>query len=367
VEGLRDALLNLILFIPLGAAFATWLRGRWAWLAPAVVTLLIEFSQYQWLVGRDASLRDLLTNTAGGVLGVSLVRGREALLRPGRSRARRLAGAALLAWLAIIGGSGLGMRRSLPETSYWGQWAPVLGHFAIYDGTVLDIRINDESLPNGLAANSARLRELLLEDSVLVSAKVISGEPPLEPAPIASVYDGLQEEIFVLGQSGDDLVFRVRNGLVAAGLAGQTIRMRDFPGHAPGDTVHVTGGVIRNHYLLRAEARAGGRSLTVPFSAGWGWTGLLPFPYLIGPEAALVTALWLGALMLPAGYWLGSGGGRAGSLGWIVVVTGLGLVGATALAGLPPGGWSEWLGSLTGGAAGWMLGRWADGRGAPRP
>lgn len=356
VEGLRDAVLNVLLFVPLGAGLAGWLSGRRVWLIPLALTALIEFSQSQWLPGRDASLRDLLTNVLGGVLGMVVVRRWASITRPARPLAYRLAGAALAAWLLIVGATAFGMRRDLPQTVYWGQWAPVLGHLAIYAGTVLDIRVDGEPLPSGRVPDSARLRDLLLRDSVLITATVVSGVPPNDPAPIASVYDGLQQEIFVLGQAHNDLVFRVRNGLVAAEMAGQMVRMPDFPGHAPGDTVRITGGIVRNHYLLRAEGRAGTKQMSVPFSAGWAWSGLLPFKHQIGPEAALVTALWLGALMFPAGYWLGAGGGPW-SIAWIVAVTALGLAGATALAGLPTGSWSEWLGSLGGGLAGWIVGR----------
>ncbi len=357
VEGLRDAVLNVLLFVPLGAGLAGWVSGWRVWLIPLAVTVVIEFSQSQWLLGRDASLRDLITNVLGAALGAFIVRHWETIVRPSRPRARGLAGATLTTWLFIVGATAMGMRRDLPQTVYWGQWAPVLGQFAIYAGKVRDIRVNGEPLPTGRVPDSARLRDLLLGDSVLIAATVISGPPPNDPAPIASVYDGLQQEVFVLGQAHNDLIFRVRNGLVAAELAGQMVRMTDFPGHAPGDTVRITGGIVRNHYLLRAEARAGTKELRVPFSAGWAWTGLLPFRHRIGPEAALVTALWLGALMFPAGYWLGAGEGGPMALVWILGVTGLGLAGATLLAGLPPGGWSEWIGSLSGGLAGWILGR----------
>ncbi len=357
VEGFRDAVLNILLFIPLGAALATWVSGWRLWLTPLVVTLVVEFSQYQWLFGRDASLRDVLTNVLGGALGALAVRHHRTLLRPPATLSRRLAAASLLAWLGIVSGSAAGMRRDLPSTVYWGQWAPVLGQFAIYAGTVLDIRVAGEPLPSGRVPDSEHLRGLLLQDSVLITTTVVSGIPPNDPAPIASVYDGLQQEIFILGQAHNDLIFRIRNGLVAAELAGQMIRMPDFPGHLPGDTVRITGGVVRNHYLLRAEARTGTKELRVPFSAGWAWSGLLPFRHRIGPEAPLVTALWLGALMLPAGYWLAAGGGGLPALAWVVATAGLGLAGLTMAVDLPPGSWNEWLGTLMGGLAGWLAAR----------
>jgi len=355
VEGLRDAILNLLLFVPLGAALAGWVSSWWLWLTPVAVTLVVEFSQYQWLLGRDASLRDLLCNSLGGALGILLGQRWREIGRP--ARPARLAVGALLAWLGIVSGTALGMRPRLPETAYWGQWAPVLGQFAIYAGTVLDIRVNGAPLPSGRVSNSGELRAQLLADSVLITATVVSGTAPNDPAPVASVFDSLQQEIFVLGQSHNDLIFRVRNGLVAAELGGQMLRLPDFPGHTPGDTVRITGGIVAGHYLLRAESGTGRVERRTPFSAGWAWTGLLPFHHQIGSEAALVTALWLGALLLPAGYWLGaSEWSRIGPLA-IAAVVSLGLAGATSLAGLPVAGWNEWLGTLVGAALGWSLGR----------
>lgn len=360
VEGLRDAVLNVLLFIPLGAALAGWLSGRRLWLTPIAVTLLIEFIQYQWLVGRDASLRDLLTNGLGGALGILLVRRRRTLLYPEARLAARLVVLAALAWLGIVSGTALGMRRQFPETTYWGQWAPVLGQFAIYAGTVLDIEVNGVPLTNGRLHDSGGLRRRLLQDSVLITTTVVSGVAPNDPAPIASVFDGEQQEIFVLGQAHNDLILRVRNGLAAAELGGQMVRMPDFPGHEPGDTVRISGGIVHNHYLLRAESRAGTLERRIPFSAGWAWTGLLPFRHQIGPEAALVTALWLGVLIAPAGYWLGAGSRNPLQLAWLGLVVLLGLAGATSLAGLPVAAGSEWVGSAAGALLGWVLGKRAS-------
>lgn len=357
VEGLRDAVLNVLLFVPLGAALAGWLSGWRLWLTPIAVTLLIEFVQCQWLVGRDASIRDVLTNTLGAALGILLARHRRTILHPAAPLAARLAVLAALVWFAVVGGTALAMRRDLPETTYWGQWAPVLGQFAIYAGTVLDVKVDGVPLTNGRLHDSSGLRRRLLQDSVLITTTVVSGVAPNDPAPIASVFDELQQEIFVLGQAHGDLILRVRNGLAAAELGGQMVRMPDFPGREPGDTVRITGGIVHNHYLLRAESRAGNLEQRIPFSAGWAWTGLMPFHHQIGPEAPLVTALWLGLLMLPAGYWLGVGSGTPFRLLGLGLVVFLGLAGATSWAGLPVAAWSEWAGSAAGAVLGWALGK----------
>ena len=81
------------------------------------------------------------------------------------------------------------------------------------------------------------------------------------------------------------------------------------------------------------------------------------------PSAAL-SALWLGGLLLPVGYWAGRGrsAGRrstrtvallaAGAL--LLVAAGLG--GVAAASGLPTPGVTDWLASLAGLAVGWVTG-----------
>ena len=66
-QELRDSVLNIVLFMPLGFALAQWLPGWAALLLCVAATCGIEYTQWGWLAGRDASLRDLLTNTLAAV------------------------------------------------------------------------------------------------------------------------------------------------------------------------------------------------------------------------------------------------------------------------------------------------------------
>ncbi|MBK7925306.1 MAG: VanZ family protein [Gemmatimonadetes bacterium] len=68
--GLRDAVLNVALFVPLGLALAAMGHPIRALLLVFLTTVSVEFAQYHWLIGRDASLRDILTNSLGGGIGV---------------------------------------------------------------------------------------------------------------------------------------------------------------------------------------------------------------------------------------------------------------------------------------------------------
>ena len=69
-----DVLLNIILFVPLGAAVALHVRSlpRCA-LSAALLSATIELAQL-YIPGRDSSLGDVLSNSLGGTLGALLTR-----------------------------------------------------------------------------------------------------------------------------------------------------------------------------------------------------------------------------------------------------------------------------------------------------
>jgi len=78
-----DVLNNIVLFLPLGFAFALASGHRWrSVLACVVVTTFIESMQVRIVPGRDSSLSDLLANSLGGLLGVELALRRALLVRP---------------------------------------------------------------------------------------------------------------------------------------------------------------------------------------------------------------------------------------------------------------------------------------------
>lgn len=71
-------LLNVLLFVPLGALVALATRWAWWWVTMAAVLAsgAIELVQWAWLV-REASVQDVVANTLGAFVGsvaVSLAR-----------------------------------------------------------------------------------------------------------------------------------------------------------------------------------------------------------------------------------------------------------------------------------------------------
>ncbi len=363
-QALRDTVLNIVLFVPLGLALALWLPGWAVMLLCITATCGIEYLQWGWLSGRDASLRDLLTNTLGGGLGLWLAHRWRRLLLPTPTAATRLAASAGISWVAVVGLTAVAVQPSLPDTTWWGQWAPELGQFEQWRGTLLDATVNGVALPNGQAPSTATLRHELLADRAIVTARILTGPQPSETAPIVSSFDGEQREIFVLGQRGTDLVFSLRTGMFAAGLRGPLVRFPDALALPPGEPVTVSGGIADRGWQLQVTTATATQTWHTRWSAGLLWTGFLPFTYVMGSETAPLNALWLGLLLLPAGYWLGYATDRGRAMLWLGLTVGLGLGILAPLAGLSASPPLEWLGSLLGGAAGLGAGAATRRRGA---
>ena len=87
-------LLNVLLFVPLGAVLARLTARPWWWvvLPAAVVSGVIEVVQGRWL-DREASWADVAANTLGALLGAAVVSllaraRRRSASRPGPGRPR---------------------------------------------------------------------------------------------------------------------------------------------------------------------------------------------------------------------------------------------------------------------------------------
>jgi glycopeptide antibiotics resistance protein len=64
---LLSRVLNVVLFVPLGVAIGSRLRPRWLWLVVGL-SVTVELAQLA-LEDRNPDVLDIVTNSAGGVLG----------------------------------------------------------------------------------------------------------------------------------------------------------------------------------------------------------------------------------------------------------------------------------------------------------
>ncbi|HXE57213.1 MAG TPA: VanZ family protein [Gemmatimonadales bacterium] len=355
-EGVRDVIQNVLLFLPLGWSLRQWTSARNALAAALVLTVAIELSQLAWLPGRDASVSDILSNLAGAWLGVRLARGWRSLVLPGSRRSRALALGTLAAWLAVLGATGLALRPRLVTDVYHALWAHDLGGMDLFRGTVLAARVNDREVLDGPLPFTEVLRDALTSDSFLVTVRGTAGPPVTRPAPILSLYSEHQDLILAITQSPRGFQFRATNGMAVARLKGQVVELPPPPGLHPGSPLTLRAGIVHRRYVLRAESGSGVVERTIPFSVGWGWTSLLPFEYALGPGTPWLSALWLGGLLFPVGYW-SARGFRPGLWSGLVALAALGgLAAVPALLGLPQVTPVEWAGTGVGLLAGWSAG-----------
>jgi len=368
-ELLRDAILNILLFLPLGLCLGSWRRVEWthALLIGLLLSGAVELTQFLFLVGRDASLRDILTNTLGTAGGYGLATAGGWLWRPNRAQARGLSLGAAAGWLLLLGVGARGIQPSLPDSVYWGQWAPDLGQFEPWEGTLLDARLDGVEVPNGRLSDTPPFRQMLLGDTALVSARILTGPPPAGPAAITSMFDGEEREIYVLGQEGEDLIFRLRTGMVALGLRGQTVQLTGALALPAGAPVVITGGTRDRAWLLRVVSRAGSTEWRLPWSAALLWNGLTPYAWPLGRSTPLLNGLWLALLLFPLGFWSTGGLREWGPLLAVLLAAGLGLGGVVPLCGLPLPALSEWAGALLGGVGGILAGTLVRRRVPPSP
>lgn len=345
-RGAALALLNVLLFLPLGvAAGAAWGTAGVAFLAAPLLSLLVETLQVA-VPGRNPSLGDLLFNTLGGTAGVLLVRHREALLRPSpEGAARRCATAGFLAACAFAA-TGLLLEPSLTRAPYYGQWTPELGHLEAYAGRVLAARVGGVPVPVGRFEDTERLRGLLLAGAA-VEAEVAAGPAPPGLAPVFSIYDRGRQEILLLGADRTHLVYRIRRRAAALRLDQPDARLPGaLRGVAAGEAVRLAAQ--RREGELCLVVHPGPARCGVGPSVGDGWA-LLLYPERAGPAGRRgLTALWVGLLLAPVGFWLLRR--PLCVLGLVLPLAALAIVPrATAAEGAPP---EAYLGAMAGIAAG---------------
>ncbi len=286
-RALADGLLNVALFAPLGWTLGRWRGVAWAALAGGALSLGVEIAQWG-IPGRHPSATDVLFNAAGAALGAVLAG------RLSRTLPWMVAGA-----LAGLVAPMLLLAPSPPAAVYYGQWTARFENMAAYAGRVMAASVGGVEMSDGRSAHSPEVRQAL-EHRERISVRFIAGPEPAGLAPVFSVYDHLQREIFLLGVDGRDLVFRQWMRSTDLRLDGPELR---FPGAlagvSPGDTVDaaVFAGETSPCISLNGRTKC---DIAPGFAAGW---TLLLYPPPFGiPLAEMADLLWVGALALPLGF-----------------------------------------------------------------
>jgi hypothetical protein len=357
-RGTADAILNVVLFLPLGIDAGIRRRGGGAALVTGVgLSVLIELVQ-QLLPGRYPTLGDVLWNGLGAWAGW----GAWTLLRVSVARSVWPARALAVAVGVWTLGAGMLLRPHWTEDDWWGQWTPELGHLAEYDGRVIEARLGQVELPGRRLPSGSDWRGMMYGDFELRTV-VEKGTGPPSLAPIVSVYDGHQREQFILGAVGEDLVWRERNWASVLRFDRPDLRSPGaLGGVAVGVPVELGVRRVGDSRCLLVDAA---QFCADGYPTGRSWSTLL---YFGAPSEGRLRALdlaWLFLLLAPIGLLAPTarergmtGGGALLFMVGAASVTPLATIGpvelAVAVSGLLAGGlvraWTERAGS--GGEAG---------------
>ena len=299
-RGWSDALTNVLLFLPFGAALAALGRtGPRAVLYGLVLSCAIELSQTV-IPGRDPSLGDVCFNTLGTATGQWLAWLGARWLAPAPRAAARLSLIAAVAALSVVTLIAHLVQPSLPARDFSAWYSADLSELDWYHGRVLRTTLGPIAFgPNRLPDRDV-VRRLLLEGAPL-EIDAVSGRSVRGLAPLFVIEDDDGEEVFLVGPDRGDLVLRYRMRAARWRLDQPDIRLRHaFARVAPGDTLRI--GVRRDDsgycLSLNQVARCG-----LGYSAGSGWT-LLYYPrHLPIWIVTLLDAGWVAGLAFPVGLW----------------------------------------------------------------
>lgn len=334
-SGSADAVLNILLFLPFGAALAWGRRGVAAALvAGACLSLAIEITQLA-LPGRFSTLGDVVWNTTGAGLGAWLfaaVRG--GLFRRGHGWRRMAIMTLFVAATWII--AALLFMPAPPDGDYYGQWTADLGYLEHYDGQVLGASIAGMPLPPHRLEFPGAVRLALLQGQLL-TVRARAGHPPPRLAPVFSIFTGKRQGVVILGADGTSLVWQTRTFATAARLRSVQVRWKHaFRGVAPGDDITLRAridGPANVCLWMNDRSHCGGPELAR------GWSLLLDPSWVPAWLRPVADVAWIAVFVLLALWWAP---GRiavlvgAGALALCLLATGLALgveLGWAAVAG----------------------------------
>jgi hypothetical protein len=242
------------------------------------------------------------------------------------------------------------LRNAWPEaaTPHW-----------VYGGRVLEARVDGVAMPRQeTPPDRAAIRRSLDRGEAMIEVHAVSG-PPSDGLVFLYSLQVHHTPLLGLGQYGRDAVLVVPSRAQRFRIWSPTIQLRDaFP---PDSGVPVTlQGAIRDG-RLRLSVRWGGqvRQTGMQLRPTHGWTAVPPMKFVLGRRVRLLTALWVGVLVFPLGYWAAALPRRYAPAPALVGVVAVGLLALPALTRSPPSHWTEWLAALTAAALGWAGSRFA--------
>jgi len=357
-QGVADVVSNLLLFLPLATGLRlSGLSWRRTVAACVLLSLTIEWLQLWAIPGRDASLSDVLSNTASAAIGGAIGRALPEAARPTPKLAARLLAGGIAALLALLAASAWMLTPRAPAGALSSRWAQVTPSPDAFDGRVLAVTLDGRPLPpSGVPLDSAWIRGRLDRGEFALRADVVSGRPLADRRWIYTLRVP-SAGVLSLTQSRREAGLGLSARALRYGFRASVVTLPDaFPAE-PGVRVRLTA--VEEGRRVRLSSSYGGseRSVELGLSPAYGWSLLPAFEVAPGTGVRWVTALGLLVAFLPLGYWArGMGRPRTG-LGALATALAAGLGVLPTVAGFPPVHWSEWSAGLLGIAAGWALSR----------
>lgn len=347
-RGSADALVNLLLYLPLGAALM--INGRAGGRAVALAGILsagIEFLQI-FIPGRDPSLGDVFFNTGGAAVGQVTAHFLARWANADARTAARLSAAAAVTALGVFALTGWLLRPALPVSAFRAWYTADRPDLEFYHGRVLSTTLG--AVPFGTAdvPNPGEVRRLLLTGAPL-RILAVAGPRVRALGPLFVIENRWGDEIFLLGPDRDDLVLRYRTRATALRLDQPDLRLRDaFAGVAAGDTLRIEVWRAHGAYCL-AVNRAQTCGLGFPLGSGW---AVLMYPrHFPTWLQQLLSIGWVAGIALPVGFWARRR--WEGGLAWVVFGSGLAFI--PLITNLVPTPASQWAGAGAGGLCGAAL------------
>jgi hypothetical protein len=204
----------------------------------------------------------------------------------------------------------------------------------------------------------AALRRSLDRGEATIEVHALSG-PPSEDLVFIYYLQVRHTPILALAQYGRDAVLVVPSRAQRLRLWSPTVQLRDALPAAAGVPVTLRGAIRDGRLRLRVSWAGSVREAGMQLRPTQGWLAVPPMKFVLGRWVGLITALWVGALVFPLGYWAASLSRRWAPPLVLAAVIVAGLVVLPALTRSPPTHWAEWTAALTAAALGWAGSRFA--------
>jgi hypothetical protein len=295
-RGIADAILNMVLFSPLGAGLALFFNSVVAVVASGVFSVALEIAQTE-LAGRFPTVGDIVFNTLGGGLGALLVIAAPTLPGLVRRPSRTATIGAILLPVAVFVTTPALLAPRYPDTDYFGQWKHELGHLVPYPGRVLSASVGTVPLPDERSRNSAALREAL-EAGDTIRTAFIAAEPVPEEAHLLAIYDHQQTGVFVITVLGRDIRYYWASRSTQLLLDQPFLQLDVGISDMPGERIDLEIWRERRTVCMRVDGVA---HCALAQGVEGSWRLLYRAGFFPGNVRVLLSFLWVVLLCVPAG------------------------------------------------------------------